>query len=123
MWLRLRRASQGPVLPTMSFRPWRQRMTVPGITAIVAALVALAATTDSGAPRRGRTRSRRDARLADDLPPGESSAQPPSACGHEGPDPSQETRELQNRWDTVIAARAGLQTLALAGLLAALTVA
>ena len=35
--------------------------------------------------------------------------------------PNAEIRELQNRWDAVITARAGLQTLALAGLLTALT--
>ena len=35
--------------------------------------------------------------------------------------PAEEIRKLQNRWDAVITARAGLQTLALAGLLAALT--
>jgi hypothetical protein len=35
--------------------------------------------------------------------------------------PPDEIRELQNRWDAVITARTGLQTLALAGLLTALT--
>ena len=35
--------------------------------------------------------------------------------------PAEEIRKLQNRWDAVITARAGLQTLALAGLLTALT--
>jgi hypothetical protein len=96
---------------------------VPGITAIVAAVVALAATTDSGArvavglalaamlawltiylrvsaPLNRRLRAATTA-----------------------PVPPKETRELQNRWDTVIAARADLRTLALAGLLGALTVA
>ncbi len=94
---------------------------MPGITAIVAAGAALAATTDSitrvavglalaamlawltiylrvSAPLNRRLRA------------GATAAVPPP-----------ETRELQNRWDAVIAARAGLQTLALAGLLTALT--
>jgi hypothetical protein len=107
----------------MSFPPWRQRVTVPGITAIVAAVVALAATTDSGArvavglalaAMRAwltiylRVRAPLNRRLR---------------AATTAPIPTQETRELQNRWDTVIAARADLQTLALAGLLAALTVA
>ncbi len=99
-----------------------RRLPVPGITAIVAAGAALAVTTDSitrvavglalaamlawltiylrvSAPLNRHLRAAATAVI-----------------------PPQEIRELQNRWDAVIAARAGLQTLALAGLLTALTV-
>jgi hypothetical protein len=99
-----------------------RRLPVPGITAIVAAGTALAVTTDSSAriavglalaamlgwltiylrvssPLNRRLRAAATAVI-----------------------PRQEIRELQNRWDAVIVARAGLHTLALAGLLTALTV-
>jgi hypothetical protein len=98
-----------------------RRLPVPGITAIVASAAGLAAATDSStraavglalaamlawltiylrvsAPLNRRLR----AAATDAIPP-------------------QEIRELQNRWDAVITARAALQTLALAGLLTALT--
>ena len=97
-----------------------RRLPVPGITAIVAAGAALATTTNSStriavglalaamlawliiylrvsAPLNRRLRAAATAVF-----------------------PPQEIRELQNRWDAVIAARAGLQTLALAALLTAL---
>ncbi len=98
-----------------------RRLPIPGITAIVAAAAALVATTDStarvalglalaamlawlaiylrvSAPINRRLRAAATAVI-----------------------PAQEIRDLQNRWDAVITARAGLQTLALAGLLTALT--
>ena len=99
-----------------------RRLPVPGITAIVAAGAALAATTDSSARVAvGLALAamlawlaiylRVSAPLNRRLRAAVTAAVPP-----------QEIRELQNRWDAVISVRAGLQTLALAGLLAALTV-
>lgn len=99
-----------------------RRLPVPGITAIVAAGAALAATTASSARVAvGLALAamlawlaiylRVSAPLNRRLRAAVTAAVPP-----------RETRELQNRWDAVIAARAGLQTLALAGLLTALTV-
>ena len=99
-----------------------RRLPVPGITAIVAVGAALAATTDSSARVAvGLALAamlawlaiylRVSAPLNRRLRAAVTAAVPP-----------QEIRELQNRWDAVISVRAGLQTLALAGLLTALTV-
>ena len=99
-----------------------RRLPVPGITAIVAAGAALAAATDSSARVAvGLALAamlawlaiylRVSAPLNRRLRAAVTAAVPP-----------QEIRELQNRWDAVISVRAGLQTLALAGLLTALTV-
>jgi hypothetical protein len=94
-----------------------------GIAAIVAAVVALA-------PPRTPAHASRSGSLSARCSPGLTIHLRVSApldrrlrAATTAAIPPQETRELQNRWDTVIAARADLQTLALAGLLAALTVA
>ena len=100
-----------------------KRLPVPGITAIVAAGAALAVTTDTSARVAvGLALAAMLAWLTIYLRVSAPLNRRLSAAATAAI-PDREIRELQNRWDAVITARAGLQTIALAGLLTALTVA